>query len=1081
MDLRIAEMDWAATPLGPRDTWSPALETAVGICVNSRFPMLVLWGPEEVMIYNDGYRPMLQRKHPAALGGPGAIAWAEVWDVIGQMTAGVRAGGAATWSEDMQLFLERDGFAQECFFTFSMSPIPEDGVIAGILTTIFETTDRVLSERRLGLVRALASAGSDARTEDALFGAIARALRAAPDDIPFAHLYLFDREDGAARLALSAGGPAGELDGAPEAIRRAARSRSPVELPIPSSALALPVRARGATDVLGVLIAGLNRHRPFDRDYRDFLDLVTSTIASGIADARAFEDERARADALEALSEAKTAFFNNVSHEFRTPLTLLLGPIEDALGDAAEPLTAAHRERLETARRNALRMRRLVNSLLDFSRSGEGGREADWQVVDLGSLTAQLASTFDSAMRSAGLTLRVECAELPQPAVVDPEAWERLVLNLVSNALKHTWDGEVTVQQTDEDGEIVLRVTDTGTGIAAEELPQLFERFHRVEGSHGRSHEGTGIGLAIVAEVAAQHEGTAAVDSDVGRGSVFTVRIPYGHHRVDATRLAHPVDAAPVLAGEYVADTIVWEAGDLVEPAPLMPGNGGAAGPDARRPRVLVADDNADMRAYLVRLLAQEFAVEAVADGTAALERALTDPPDLLLTDVMMPGLGGVGLLTRLRAEPSTERLPIILLSARAGQEASVDALAAGADDYLVKPFSALELTARVRANLEMGALRERATAHQTALYEREHALVEELQRALLPDRLPDLPDVEVAGCYLPASPDDAVGGDWFDVVRLPDERVMVVVGDVVGHGLRAASTMSHLRTATRAYASEGHDAAGVIDRVSSLVERTGVGLGSTMLLACLDTLTGEVRYASAGHLPGLVARRGGQARWLEHALAPPLGLASAHAARAVDDRLDDGEALVLFTDGLVERRDSELPDRLEELARAAAGDGSPEALLNRLVAAMDVAEKRGDDVALVAVERVPARATVELELGGRGDDLTAARGRLRGWLAEAGAGPDVSDEVVLAVGEALINAVEHGIGDGEGRIWLRGTAYADRLRIVVRDSGRWRRQGPARARGHGLRIMRALMDEVTLDMHADGTRIELQRRTVPA
>ncbi|WP_437760995.1 ATP-binding protein [Sorangium sp. So ce1389] len=574
-------------------------------------------------------------------------------------------------------------------------------------------------------------------------------LAEAGRDLPFALLYLVDvDQDGApASLAGTAGldpghpaapaavslGPGDE--GAAWPLSRALREEVEVDLselpagalPLPGGpwpdaarrAVVLPLPRAGAGASgrpAGFLVAGVSPRLVLDDDYRSFLRLVASHSATALQNARASEEERRRLLALAELDRAKTAFFSNVSHEFRTPLTLILGPVEDALHDAEQPLPPRQRERLAVVHRNSLRLLRLVNTLLDSSRIEAGRIRANYQPTDLAALTADLASSFRSLLERAGLSLTVDCPPLPEPVYVDRELWEKIVLNLVSNAFKFTFAGGVRVSIEAVDGSVVLSVADTGTGIPEAELPHLFERFHRVEGARGRSYEGSGIGLALVQELAKLHGGSAAVESRVGEGSRFSVSIPLGKAHLPEDQVevaASPAPAGPG-AAPFLDEAAQWGRGELAPEA--APAAGEA--PAIKLPgHVLVADDNADMREYVRRLLAAEgWAVEAVDNGHAALERARASAPDLVLTDVMMPGLDGFGLLRALRADERTRGVAVVMLSARAGEEERVDSLEAGADDFLVKPFSAKELLARVRIHVELARRRREAEGQRQYL-----------------------------------------------------------------------------------------------------------------------------------------------------------------------------------------------------------------------------------------------------------------------------------------------------------------------------------------------------------------------------
>ena len=481
-----------------------------------------------------------------------------------------------------------------------------------------------------------------------------------------------------------------------------------------ANAVILPIAASGETGRPGFIIAGLNPFRLFDDAYAGFLDLVAGQITSAIANAEAYEEERRRAEALAEIDRAKTAFFSNVSHEFRTPLTLMLSPLEEALAKPDSELQSANRELVSVAHRNGVRLLKLVNSLLDFSRIEAGKAQASFEPVDLCRFTADLASTFLSAIDRAGLSLRVDCPPLPALVHVDRDMWEKVILNLLSNALKFTFDGEIAIEITPTaDGKAVeVAVCDTGTGIPTEALPHLFERFHRVEGARGRSIEGSGIGLALVQELVRLHGGTISVESEVGVGSTFTVRLPLGTDHLPAGSLRTGRHDAPagVRAQAYVQEVASWlgDPGRAFDAPPAAEAQDLSELPQQGAGRlILLADDNLDMRHYVKRLLrAAGYRVEMAGDGEAALAAVKALKPDLVLSDVMMSRLDGFGLLAAMRGDAELKDIPIILLSARAGEEAKVGGLRAGADDYLIKPFSTAELLARIETNLRMADAR---------------------------------------------------------------------------------------------------------------------------------------------------------------------------------------------------------------------------------------------------------------------------------------------------------------------------------------------------------------------------------------
>jgi signal transduction histidine kinase/FixJ family two-component response regulator len=714
MGALMRARDWSATPIGPPEEWPQSLRTAVGLLLDSRYPMYIAWGHEFTQLYNDAYRPILgSKKHPAALGQSTRECFAEIWDFIGPMFERVMEGGDATFLEDQILPMDRHNYIEECYFTFCYSAIRgEAGTVGGVFVTCTETTSRVLGERRLRVLRDLGAAAAGATTEVEAVAAALAVLETDPADIPFSLLLRTEDAEGCWPVAsvLQSGRPL-HLTTLPSGIEVPA---GPWPEP-PTEALILPVIVHER--VVAALVCGISGRRRLDADYRDFLELIAGHIANAIANAQAHEEERRRANALAELDRAKTAFFNNVSHEFRTPLTLMLGPLEELLSDAA--LEGEQREAVATAHRNALRQLRLVNTLLDFSRIEAGRIEANYRAVDLRTLTADLASAFRSAVERAGLSLIVDLEPVSEIVFVDPAMWEKIVLNLLSNAFKHTFEGSITVALRTVAGGVELRVIDTGVGIAEGDQKRIFDRFHRVKGARARSHEGTGIGLSLVRELVHLHSGHIDVHSEVGAGTTFSVFVPFGtahlpHERIDASSAAV---ATVTAATPFVEEALRWLPGDDAH----TPGGDqftmlAAPHSSAGAARVLIADDNLDLRDYLNRLLTPHYDVQSVPDGAAALAAARASLPDLVVADVMMPGLDGFELLQALRADPATRDIPVVLLSARAGEEARVEGLAAGADDYIAKPFGARELVARVAARLELSRVRKHAASEREQL-----------------------------------------------------------------------------------------------------------------------------------------------------------------------------------------------------------------------------------------------------------------------------------------------------------------------------------------------------------------------------
>lgn len=765
MHARVREHDWATSSLGPVATWPHSLTALVKTLLASRYPMVLTWGAQFIQFYNDAYSKLIGDKHPAALGEDIRVTLEEGWGTLGPLILEVMARGVANWNPALLLTLERSGYREEAYFDVSHAPAEDDdGRIVGMLAVCSEVTQQVLSQRRLRLLRDLAAKAGEARSTITTCHDSAACIAEHPLDVPFALIYLRESDQLVLRgtVGLEPGTAA-----SPRSVNLAAHKPSiwpfaqvaageivlveDVERHVPvrggpwaesvCQALALPIGASGETGPRGMLIAGISPNRVLDENYRSFYELLVGHISAAVSNALAHEEERQRVAALARLDRAKTEFFSNVSHEFRTPLTLMLGPLEATLNAVDGSLSAADRENLEVAHRNALRLLKLVNTLLDFSRIEADRADASYEPVDLAMFTADLASLFRSTIEQAGLRFEVECPPLPEPVYVDRDMWEKIVLNLLSNAFKFTQQGQITVRQRLVDGQVELSVADTGVGIPEADLDQVFKRFHRIAGTAGRSHEGSGIGLALVRELVALHGGNVRVTSTLGQGTMFTVTIPLGQAHLPADQLRSRGNGSRAHLDTFVDEALRWlpnadrstaEFSDWLPTLPTISATDGHSprSSDTARSRVLLADDNADMRDYVAKLLGEQYDVVAVPDGEAALRAARELLPDLILSDIMMPKLDGVGLLAQLRADASTRTIPVILLSARAGDEARAAGIETGADDYLIKPFAARELLARVKTHLELVRMR-REAAEERALRNAAEALVQERDQFL--------------------------------------------------------------------------------------------------------------------------------------------------------------------------------------------------------------------------------------------------------------------------------------------------------------------------------------------------------------
>ncbi|MGZ6642830.1 MAG: SpoIIE family protein phosphatase [Solirubrobacteraceae bacterium] len=1351
MTHAMGDVDWAATPLGPVEDWPSALRSTVAVLLPSQFPMFVAWGPELRLFYNDAYALVLGDKHPAALGAPFAEVWRDIWEVIGPLVAGVLRG-ESTFDEDLLLVMRRRGFEEETYFTFSYSPITDAGV-TGLFCACSDTTSSVLGQRRLRALQQLGEV-STARSEtvenacEAMMDVLAR-QRA---DVPFALVYLFAPDAACARLVAGQGvaegsaiapatlpagadaiwrlGPAG----APRVVEGLHEGHAGEFLPgaspagdlDPRAALVLPLAVAGQAEPVGLLVAGASAYHELDAEYRGFLELVAQQVAGSVTDAQAYAAERQRAEALAEIDRAKTEFFANVSHEFRTPLTLIAGPADEALSDPLEP--EAGRERWQTVRRNTRRLRRLVDDMLDFARIEAGRLQPEVVPTDLAALTSDIVSSFAPAVSRAGLALNVDCPPLPAPVAVDPDMWEKVVLNLLSNALKYTPHGSIEVRQHVDDGRVALSVADTGVGVPASDLPRLFERFHRVRGAAGRSHEGAGIGLALVHELVRLQGGTVSATSTEGHGSEFTVTLPFEPSGGRPVAAPHP---RGTLSAVYLEEALQWSAADEGAGEEDAAAAIGAAGATAGA-TVLVVDDNLDLRRFVARLLSGQWRVLQAGDGHAALAIAREQRPDLVLTDVMMPGLDGLALLRALRGDPATASIPVVLLSARAGEESAIEGLDAGADDYLPKPFSARELLARVRSNLELARLRNREAEFRSALVgalhegvvvlepngtvievndafaamtgygpeglpypfpypwslgtddpeareetalaafldsgegeflvpvrhrdghrlwiattikavpdrpgheglsvasardvtlqreaaEREATVAEfvaalsaaggigelldtalsalgelfgarhatlvlwtadgpetvtaggpagageqdvlaalatvrrrgaphvsvhpspsdlnaaaalsialdtdagfwleldpprpvtdrdrvlfglvaghlgtalararsfaqardvalTLQHAILgPTRLPR----GFAARYQPAVQPLEVGGDWYDIVDLGERRIGLVVGDCVGRGLTAAAVMGQLRSASQALLLSAESPGRVLAGLDAFAARLPDARCTTVLCAVLDAGTGAIRYSCAGHPPAVVTCPDGATTLLDGARGLPVGVDPAGARPEADAVVPPGGTLLLYSDGLVERRRESLDDGIDRLRRHLAEHAAlaPGTVADRLTHAQQPRDGYEDDVAVLLYRRPPA--PLRIDLAAEPARLAGLRRDLRAWLATCAVAQRDADAVVLGVGEAASNAIEHAVSPGpEPTVTVTVAEIAGTVDVHVRDTGRWRPPDPEpHDRGRGLAIIRAVMDAVEVEPGPHGTTIHMARRLGP-
>ena len=696
MGALMRSHDWSRSPLGPPESWPDALKSAVSSCLSTRFPMVIWWGPQLIMLYNDAWQPILgETKHPAGLGRPGADSWPETWSIVGaQFEDALR--GVASWSEDLLLASDRHGFLEECYFTYSHSPLRDAaGRVVGVVSVVSETTARVLNERRLRVLRDLSNATLEATSQPTSLDQVSRALLeilcVGNPDAPFAVQYLGIGGDGASRVA-AVGVDASlfpheirvedeDVWGIGEVLRGRSRlcigPKSALATPLPGGAwpeptrqvAALPlIRSTGQAGPCGVLLVGLNSRLQLDARYADFLGLVAARLAGAVSTLQLLEKERvARSDA-ERAARVKDDFLAALSHELRTPLNAVIGWTQILKSDL-EDVDAAQAA-IDVIERNAQHQVRLITDLLDVSRIQSGSLRLELRDVDLASI---VAAAVDSVLPSAAakrIEVRTALAEIAKPVQGDAARIEQIVWNLLVNAVKFTPAGghvDVALECTDSHAEI--RVRDDGEGIEPAFLRSIFDGFRQADGSASRAYGGLGLGLTIARKLAELHGGHVHAASDgKGRGALFTVTLPLGARSHQVDRLEPP-----------------WNS-DSAAPASLATLEG---------LRILAIDDEPDSLSMIRRILEDRGArVRTAVTAASALELAGRERFDVILSDIAMPRQDGYALLAALRAREI--RTPAIALTAFAHADDRARALAAGYRAHVAKPVDTAALVEAV-------------------------------------------------------------------------------------------------------------------------------------------------------------------------------------------------------------------------------------------------------------------------------------------------------------------------------------------------------------------------------------------------
>jgi PAS domain S-box-containing protein len=726
---RIRSHNWADTPLGALAEWPSNLRTCVRIMLSSQQPIWIGWGEQLIKLYNDPYIDIVRGKHPTALGQPASVVWKDIWKDIEPLLSKAMTKDEGTYVQSQLLIMERSGFPEETYYTFSYTPVlGDDGKPAGIICYNTADTEKIYSQRALKTLQQFDMLAQK-KSEIEVYQQATRALEVNNFDFPFSLIYKITQPGREARLVASSGfetslpqpetivdflNPGTRMGNIAKAITEnelivSENDGSWGDLPkgpwnvMPSKYVHLPIRGVNKKQVLGLLTVGLNPYRAFDDSYRNFLQSITDQISMGVNNIRAYEEERKRAQALEELDKAKTLFFTNISHEFRTPITLMLGPLEDLMINQRSTLSAEAHEKLQVTHRHTIRLLKLVNNLLDFSRIESGRHKGQFALTDIALYTKNLAANFRAVIESAGLIFSVDTEDNIPPVYVDRQMWEKVVFNLLSNAFKYTLTGSIAVRLK-AGRQLLLVVEDSGLGIPAKELPLMFDRFHRVDNAGGRTFEGTGIGLSLIKELILMHKGNISVESEVGKGSKFTVTLPFGKDHLPVNQVKDKPGS-----GDFTEEIYVDGVAHLLEGQSSVDMDSSKAIEFSEsKETVLIVDDNADMRKHIQAVVENRYNTLMAGNGIEALALLGKHSVALILCDIMMPVMDGIELLKKVKENPATSYIPVVLITARAGEESRIDGYELGADDYLVKPFSGNELLARIKSQIRVAKTRQK-------------------------------------------------------------------------------------------------------------------------------------------------------------------------------------------------------------------------------------------------------------------------------------------------------------------------------------------------------------------------------------
>ncbi len=609
------------------------------------------------------------------------------------------------------------------------------------------------------------------------------------------------------------------------------------------------------------------------------------------------------------MDRIKTNFFANISHEIRTPLTLILSPVETALqGDYPKEID---RTFLENIQKNAIRLLRLINNLLDFSKIEAGKMNVTIKEIDIVPILRNYVSALQYSAESKGITLNLKIENSPIRLYLDIEKFDKVAMNIFSNALKFTdKGGKIEIWIKDEDTKCVIEVEDSGIGIPPEKLGTIFERFSQVDISSTRKYEGTGIGLSLAKELIELLGGSISVESRFigdhpkGHGTLFVMTFPKGKQhfsdRNDVEFLAESEFAESIsdqrrFVGvremldiqESNDDTVGTE--DIPETALLQDENNAPL-------KVLVVEDNPDMRDFLKTLLQEHYRVFSAVDGLDGLNTTKELEPDVIVTDVMMPNIDGYTMTKMLKENASLKRIPVLMLTAKADIAHKIEGLEYGADDYLTKPFNSKELLVRIKMLLKTREYEKIIEARNEEI-ENELVTARLLQQKLLPESIPVISGYQSHITYIPM---DQVGGDFYDF-KANDDFIELFIADVTGHGLHGAFISMITKMAFESI-RERKSPRNVLYILNDVICRSTVQSNFVTIFYCIiNRATNVLTYSNAGHMAPLIFRRIDGIFGELKPTGMPLGLSKTMEIGEEKMQLNSGDRMILYTDGITE------------------------------------------------------------------------------------------------------------------------------------------------------------------------------------